>query len=597
LRVLDGAVALFDAVSGVEPQTETVWRQADKYGVPRIAFINKLDRIGADFFGSVAMIADRLGAVPLVTQLPIGEGEDFVGVIDLVRQRAIVWKDETLGAVFEDHPIPEAFAAQAEDYRSRLISVAADVDDAVAEAYLEGREPDEATLRACIRKGTLDRRFVPVLCGAAFKNKGVQPLLDAVVDYLPSPADIVAVTGVSADGEQEIARLASDSEPFAALAFKVMTDPFAGTLTFVRIYSGVVRSGDHLVNAGRGKEERIGRMVLMHANSREEIEIAHAGDIVAFSGLKDTTTGDTLSAPSAPLVLERMDIPEPVIEIVVEPRTAADQEKLGPALAKLAAEDPSFRVSIDGETGQTVISGMGELHLEIIVDRLRREFRVDAAVGAPQVAYRETISSASEVDYLHEKLFGTHGQFARVKLRLEPAFRGEGSIVRNALPIGAVPKEFLAAIEKGIEIGSETGVLAGFPVIDLIVTLLDGAAHDVDSDDLAFEVATRAALREALAQASPKLLEPIMRVEVVTPDDYLGDVIGDLNSRRGQIVGMDQRSNARVLLAKVPLSRMFGYVNSLRSMSQGRAQFTMAFDHYADVPQAIAEEIRHRLAG
>jgi elongation factor G len=599
LRVLDGAVAVFDSVAGVEPQTETVWRQADRYGVPRICFVNKMDRTGADFFRTVDMIADRLGARPLITQLPIGAEQGFAGIVDLLRNCAVVWKDETLGAQFEDRPVPAGMAEQVATFRTRLIEAAVELDDAATEQYLAGIEPDLATLRRCIRKGTLGMVFVPVLCGSAFKNKGVQPLLDAVVDFLPAPIDIPSVKGVRAGGNAVIECHPTDDEPFAGLAFKIMNDPFAGSLTFVRIYSGVVEAGAIVHNTIKDKSERVGRMLLMHANAREEIREGRAGDIVAFAGLRDTSTGDTLCAPDSanPVVLERMVFPEPVIEVAVEPKTAADQEKMGAALARLAAEDPSFRVAADPESGQAVIKGMGELHLEIIVDRMKREFKVEANVGTPQVAYRETISKTSEVDYTHKKQSGGVGQFARVKLRFVPGDQGSGFSFENAVVGGAVPKEFVPGIDKGIRLAMENGVLAGFPVIDFKAVLVDGAYHDVDSSVLAFEIAARAAFRDGVANAGPKLLEPVMKVEVVTPEDYLGEIIGDLNSRRGQVSAMDARGNARVVIAMVPLANMFGYVNTLRSMSQGRAQYTMVFDHHAEVPGTIAEGIRGRLAG
>ncbi len=596
LRVLDGAVAVFDSVAGVEPQSETVWRQADKYGVPRICFINKMDRIGADFPRCVAMIADRLGARPLVVQLPIGVESDFVGVIDLVGMRAIKWREETLGAQFDIAEIPPEMLAEAKVFRGKLVEAAIEQDDAALEAYLAGEEPDEETLRRCIRSGTIGAGFVPVLCGSAFKNKGVQPLLDAVVAYLPAPTDVAAIKGVKMGTNHPVVRHSADDEPFAGLAFKIMSDPFVGSLTFVRIYSGVVTSGSQVLNTVKNSRERVGRMLQMHANHREDIKEARAGDIIAFAGLKGTTTGDTLSDPADPVVLERMEFPEPVIEIAVEPKTKGDQEKMSQALARLATEDPSFRVAVDHESGQTVIKGMGELHLEIIVDRMKREFKVDANVGAPQVAYRETITRVAEVDYTHKKQTGGAGQFARVKLRFEPLMPGEGFVFENEVIGGTVPKEYVPGVEKGLKASTETGVLAGFPVIDLKVILFDGAYHDVDSSVLAFEIAARAAFKEGVMKAAPKLLEPIMRVEVVTPDEYLGDVIGDLNSRRGQITGMDTRGNARVIDAMVPLANMFGYVNTLRSMSQGRAQYTMHFDHYEQVPQAVADEVRAKMA-
>tara|TARA_R110000787_G_scaffold191851_1_gene303421 strand:+ start:13363 stop:15441 length:2079 start_codon:yes stop_codon:yes gene_type:complete len=597
LRVLDGAVAVFDAVAGVEPQSETVWRQADKYGVPRMCFVNKMDRTGADFFRCVEMIKGRLGAVPMVIQLPIGSEAEFEGVVDLIEMRAVVWNGEELGASFEYLDIPANLADQAAEYREKLVELAVEQDDAAMEAYLEGTEPDAATLRKCIRKGTIANEFVPVLNGTAFKNKGVQPLLDAVVDFLPSPLDVPAIKGVKAGTDEEIERNNSETEPFAALAFKIMNDPFVGTLTFIRIYSGTLEAGSYVMNTVKEKRERVGRMLLMHANDREELKEASAGDIVAIAGLKDTTTGDTLCDPNSLVILERMEFPEPVIEVAVEPKTKSDQEKMGVALNRLAAEDPSFRVSSDNESGQTVIKGMGELHLEILVDRMRREFKVDANVGAPQVAYRETISKTIEVDYTHKKQTGGSGQFARIQLRFEPLEPGSGYEFESKVVGGNVPREYIPGVEKGLISAQQTGVLAGFPVTDFKITLFDGAYHDVDSSVMAFEIASRAAFREGVQKAGPKLLEPVMRVEVVTPEDYMGDIIGDLNSRRGQVSDMDTRGNARVVLAMVPLANMFGYVNTLRSMSQGRAQYSMHFDHYAEVPQAVSEEIRGKLAG
>ncbi len=596
LRVLDGAVAVFDSVAGVEPQSETVWRQADKYHVPRICFVNKMDRTGANFYRTVEMIIDRLGAVPLVLHLPIGTEADFVGIVDLVQMKAIRWKDETMGAEFVIEDIPADLKEQAEEYRARLLETAVEQDDAALEAYLNGEEPSVETLKKCIRKGTVAAKFVPVLCGSAFKNKGVQPLLDAVVDFLPSPLDIGAVKGESIDGKTELVRNPSDSDPFCGLAFKIMTDPFVGSLTFVRVYSGVLSAGSYLLNSVKDEKERVGRMLLMHANSREDIKEACAGDIVAICGLKNTTTGDTICDPSKSIILERMIFPEPVIEVAVEPKTKADQEKMGIALSRLAAEDPSFRVTTDYESGQTIIKGMGELHLDIIVDRMRREFKVEANVGAPQVAYRETITKTAEVDYTHKKQSGGAGQFARIKLRFEPVAPGEGYAFVNSIVGGAVPKEYIPGVEKGLIQAMDNGVIAGFPMIDYKVTLFDGAYHDVDSSVLAFEIAARAAFREGVPKADPKLLEPIMKVEVVTPEEYMGDIIGDLNSRRGQVSGMDQRGNARVVDAFVPLANMFGYVNTLRSMSQGRAQFTMQFDHYEQVPQHVADEVKSKYA-
>ena len=597
LRVLDGAVAVFDSVAGVEPQSETVWRQADKYHVPRICFVNKMDRMGANFYRCVDMIVDRLGAVPLVCHLPIGEEAEYAGLVDLVVMKAIIWKDENLGAEFEYRDIPADLADKAAEYREKLLETAVETDDAVMEAYLEGNEPDEATLKACIRKGVIAMKFVPVLCGSAFKNKGVQPLLDAVVDFLPSPLDVPSINGVHPDTDAPIARHSSDEEPLAALAFKIMNDPFVGSLTFARIYSGVLESGSYVQNTVKGKRERIGRMLLMHANNREEIKEAFAGDIVALVGLKDTTTGDTLCVPSDPVILERMEFPEPVIEVAVEPKTKADMEKMGLALARLAAEDPSFRVTSDPDSGQTVIKGMGELHLEILVDRMRREFKVEANVGAPQVAYRETISKTYEIDYTHKKQSGGSGQYARIKLVFAPGESGTGFVFESKIVGGSVPREYIPGVEKGLKSSLDNGVIAGFPVTDFTATLVDGAYHDVDSSVLAFEIAARAAFREGMAKAAPKLLEPIMSVEVVTPEEYMGDIIGDLNSRRGQVNGMDSRGIARVVTAHVPLANMFGYVNTLRSMSQGRAQYTMIFDHYQEVPSNVAEEIREKMAG
>ena len=597
LRVLDGAVTIFDGVAGVEPQSETVWRQADNYRVPRICFVNKMDRVGADYFRCVDMIRDRLGAKPLVLQLPIGSEASFVGVLDLIEMRSIIWKEESLGAEYVRGEVAADLADQASEYRDKLVELAVEHDEAAMEAYLDGQAPDAPTLRKCVRAGTIGGAFVPVLCGAAFKNKGVQPLLDAVVDFLPAPTDVPPIKGVEVGTDDPITRTNSDDEPFAALAFKIMNDPFVGSLSFVRIYSGVLQSGSHVLNSVKQKRERIGRMLLMHANAREDVKEARAGDIVALAGLKDTTTGDTLSDPGHAVVLERMEIPEPVIEVAVEPKTKGDQEKMGTALARLAAEDPSFRVSLDPDSGQTVIKGMGELHLEILVDRMRREFNVDANVGAPQVAYCETISRKADIDYTHKKQTGGAGQFARVKLRFEPLRAGSGYRFENAVVGGDVPKEYIPAVKKSLAGACESGVLSGYPVTDFRATLYGGDFHDVDSSSLAFEIAARAAFREGMQKAGPKLLEPVMRVEVVMTEEYMGDIIGDLNSRRGQISGMDQRGNARVVSAMVPLATMFGYVNSLRSMSQGRAQYTMHFDHYADVPQQVSEDVRTRLVG
>jgi elongation factor G len=596
LRVLDGAVALLDANQGVEPQTETVWRQADKYGVPRMIFVNKMDKIGADFFLSVQMVKDRLGAKPLVLQLPLGVESSFKGIIDLVRMKAVVWDDEALGASFHDEEIPADLVEQAKQYHEQLVELASEVDEAATEAYLEGKAPTEAELKALIRKGTINSLFVPILCGSAFKNKGVQPMLDAVVDYLPSPVDVPPVKGIDVKTGEEVTRAPKDDAPLSMLAFKIMNDPFVGSLTFCRIYSGKVDSGTTLTNTVKDKKERIGRMLLMHANHREDIKEAYTGDIVALAGLKDVTTGDTLCDPTKPVILERMEFPDPVIEVAVEPKTKGDQEKLGVALHRLAQEDPSFRVSVDHESGQTIIKGMGELHLDIIVDRMRREFKVEANVGAPQVAFRETVSKRADVDYTHKKQTGGSGQFARVKMTIEPNEAGKGFEFENKVVGGNVPKEYIPGVAKGVQSVVESGVLAGFPMLDVKVTLTDGAYHDVDSSVMAFEIASRAAFREGALKAGPKLLEPIMKVEVVTPEDYVGGIIGDLTSRRGQVRGQESRGNASIISAMVPLANMFGYVNNLRSMSQGRAQFTMQFDHYAQAPQGVAEEVKAKFA-
>ena len=596
LRVLDGAVALLDANQGVEPQTETVWRQADKYGVPRMIFVNKMDKIGADFFISVQMVKDRLGANPIILQLPLGVESRFRGIIDLIRMKAVVWDDESLGAKFHDEEIPADLLDQAKQYREMLVEQAVEVDEAATEAYLEGKEPCEAELKALIRKGTVTSQFVPILCGSAFKNKGVQPLLDAVVDYLPSPLDVPPVEGIDVKTGESTTREPKDDAPLSMLAFKIMNDPFVGSLTFCRIYSGKVDSGTTLVNTVKDKKERIGRMLLMHANHREDIKEAFTGDIVALAGLKDVTTGDTLCDPAKPVILERMEFPEPVIEVAVEPKTKGDQEKLSVALHRLAQEDPSFRVSVDHESGQTIIKGMGELHLDIIVDRMRREFKVEANVGAPQVAYRETVSKRAEEDYTHKKQTGGSGQFARIKLVIEPNEQGKGFEFENKVVGGNVPKEYIPGVQKGVQSVIDSGVLAGFPMLDVKVTLVDGAYHDVDSSVMAFEIAGRQGFREGARKAAPKLLEPMMKVEVVTPEDYVGGIIGDLTSRRGQVRGQESRGNAAVISAMVPLANMFGYVNTLRSMSQGRAQFTMQFDHYAQVPQAVAEEVQAKFA-
>jgi len=596
LRVLDGAVTVFDSVAGVEPQSETVWRQADKYGVPRICFVNKMDRTGADFYRCVQMIKDRLGAKPLVCQLPIGVESDFAGLVDLVAMKGIIWKDETLGAEFTVGDIPADMKAKADEMHHELVELCVELDESAMEAYLNGKQPDADTLKRLIRKGTNNGAFVPVLCGSAFKNKGVQPMLDAVVDFLPSPLDVPPVKGLEVDGDKELTRTADDSEPFAGLAFKIMTDPFVGSLTFVRVYSGVLNSGTPVINSVKGDKERVGRMLQMHANHREDIKEARAGDIVALAGLKGTTTGDTLCDPNHPIVLERMKFPEPVIEVAVEPKSKADQEKMGVALNRLAQEDPSFRVSSDQESGQTIIKGMGELHLDIIVDRMKREFKVEANVGQPQVAYRESITKKIEWDYTHKKQTGGSGQYAKVKIRFEPGEPGSGFVFENDVVGGAVPREFIPGVEKGLTNAKETGVIAGFPVIDLKCTLIDGSYHDVDSNVMTFDIAARACFREALPKAGPRLLEPMMKVEVVTPQEYMGDVIGDLNSRRGSVQGMDSRGNAQVIAAMVPLANMFGYVSTLRSMTQGRAQYTMHFDHYEPVPPAIADEVRAKMA-
>lgn len=595
LRVLDGAVACFDGVAGVEPQSETVWRQADKYGVPRMCFINKLDRTGANFKYCVQSIIDRLGATPAVLYMPIGLEADLKGLVDLVHNRAIVWKDESLGAEFFYEEIPAELADEAAEYRTKLIELAVEQDDEAMEAYLEGNEPDVATLKKLIRKGTLGHAFVPVVCGSAFKNKGVQPLLDAVVDYLPSPLDIEDVQGVKVDSDEPDSRPPEDTAPFSALAFKVMNDPFVGSLTFIRIYSGTLSKGSYL-NSVKGKKEKVGRILEMHANDRKDIEEAFAGDIVALAGMKETTTGDTLCAEKAPIVLERMEFPEPVIELSVEPKTKADQEKMGVALNRLSAEDPSFRVTTDHESGQTIIKGMGELHLDIIVDRMRREFKVEANVGAPQVAYREYLAKPVDVDYTHKKQSGGTGQFGRVKIKVTPGERGAGITFKDEIKGGNIPKEYIPAIEKGMRETAASGSLVGFPIIDFDIVLYDGAYHDVDSSALAFEIAGRGAMREVAQKSGIKLLEPIMKVEVVTPEEYLGDVIGDMNSRRGQIQGTDSRGNAQVVESMVPLANMFGYVNQLRSFTQGRANYSMFFSHYDEVPANVAAEVKEKLA-
>ncbi|KAB7740276.1 elongation factor G [Parvibaculum sedimenti] len=596
LRVLDGAVCVLDSSQGVEPQTETVWRQGDKYHVPRIVFVNKMDKIGADFDRCVTDIVQRLGARPVPLQLPIGAESDFKGVVDLVEMNGVIWSGDDKDLKMEIIEIPADLKEKAAAARAALIEAAVELDDTVMEAYLEGNEPDNATLKRLIRKAVQTSAFYPVLCGTAFKNKGVHTLLDAVVDYLPSPVDVPAIKGIDVKTEQETVRRSSDDEPLALLAFKIMDDPFVGSLTFCRIYSGKVESGMTLLNSPRDKKERVGRMLLMHANNREDIKEAYAGDIVALASLKDTRTGDTLCDPLNAVILERMEFPEPVIEIAVEPKTKADQEKMGVALHKLAGEDPSFRVSTDTESGQTILKGMGELHLDIKVDILRRTYKIDVNVGAPQVAYREAITKRAEIDYTHKKQSGGSGQFARVKIVLEPLEPGAGFVFESKIVGGSVPKEYIPGVQKGIESVKDSGPLAGFPMIDFKATLIDGAYHDVDSSALAFEIAARAAFREGAQQAGVKLLEPIMKVEVVTPEEFLGGVIGDVNSRRGQILGTDQRGNAQIVNAMVPLANMFGYVNTLRSMSQGRASYSMQFDHYEQVPQAVSDEVRAKLA-
>jgi elongation factor G len=584
LRVLDGAVVVLDSNQGVEPQTETVWRQGDKYKVPRIVFANKMDKIGADFFKCIDDIKTRLGARPIAIQLPIGSEQQYKGLIDLVRMKGVIWEDEALGANYKDIDIPADMVDQANEYRDLMIEAVCELDDDAATAYLEGKMPDEATVKKLLRKAVITGAFFPVLCGSAFKNKGVQPLLDAVVDYLPSPLDVPPIVGINPDNGEEVVRKPGDSEPLALLGFKIMDDPFVGTITFCRIYSGTLTSGTGVINSTKERKERIGRMLLMHANNREDIKEAYAGDIVALAGLKE------------PVILEKMEFPEPVIEIAIEPKSKADQEKLGVALAKLVAEDPSFRVHTDPESGQTIIKGMGELHLDIKVDILRRTYKVDANIGAPQVAYRERITRPVTVDYQHKKQTGGTGQFAQIKINVEPLPAGSGFLFENEVVGGAVPKEFIPGVEKGLESVLGAGLLAGFPVVDLKVTLIDGRYHEVDSSALAFEICARGALREALQKGGSVLLEPIMKVEVVTVAEYTGSVIGDLNSRRGHIQGQDVRGNANVINAMVPLANMFSYVNNLRSMSQGRATFTMQFDHYEQVPQNVALEVQAKYA-
>ena len=599
LAVLDGAVCVLDANAGVEPQTETVWRQADRYKVPRIVLVNKMDKIGADFRACLSQIKNRTGAVPLAVQIPIGAEDSFEGIIDLIEMEEWTWKGDDLGATWTRQPVRAELRDEAEAMRSGMVETAVELDDDVMERYLEGEEPDTETLRRLIRAGTLGMAFVPVLAGSAFKNKGVQPMLNAVIDFLPGPLDVPAYMGFRPGDKEEtrnIARNADDSQPFSALAFKIMNDPFVGSLTFVRVYSGSIRKGDTMLNSTKGKRERVGRMMMMHSNNREEIEEAFAGDIIALAGLKESTTGDTLCATSGPVVLETMTFPNPVIEIAVEPRTKADQEKLAQALQRLAAEDPSFRVETDFESGQTIMKGMGELHLDILIDRMKREFRVEANVGAPQVAYRETISHMAEIDYTHKKQTGGAGQFARVKLVIEPMEPGEGFVFESMIVGGSIPKDYIPGVEKGVTSVMDSGPLAGFPVIDIRTKLIDGAYHEVDSSVMAFELAARQAMRDGLRKAGAKLLEPFMKVEVVTPEEYTGNVNGDLTKRRGQVQGQELRGNATVIIAHVPLANMFGYINNLRSMSSGRASFTMQFSHYEAVPQNISEEIQAKYA-
>ena len=599
LRVLDGAVAVFESVSGVQPQSETVWRQADKYKVPRICFINKMDRIGADFGHCLKTIREKLGAVPVAITLPIGKEAEFRGLIDLVAMKAHIWPEgaDDSGAKYDITDIPADLKAAADAARAAMIDAVVEFDDDVMSAYLDGVEPSEEQLKKCIRTGTIAMKIFPVFCGSAFKNKGVQFLLDSVVDYLPSPVDLPPVEGINPKNEALEIRQLNDTEPVSALAFKIMNDPFVGSLTFARIYSGQIEAGTYLYNSVKDKKERIGRMILMHSNNREDIKEAFAGDIIALVGLKDTTSGDTLCDDSKPIILEKMDFPEPVIEVAVEPKTKADVEKMGLALQKLAVEDPSFRVATDEESGQTIIKGMGELHLDIIVDRMRREFKVEANIGAPQVAYRETIALSKELEYTHKKQSGGSGQYAKIKLRYEPGEPGTGFVFENEVVGGNVPKEYIPAVEKGYKIAKETGVIAGYPTTDFKVVIFDGGYHDVDSSSLAFEIAARAAFREHLPQLKPKLLEPIMKVDVTTPEEYMGDIIGDINSRRGQVTSMESEGNARVVSAQVPLANMFGYVNNLRSMSQGRAQYSMTFDHYSEAPNNVVEEIKAKVAG
>ena len=597
LRVLDGAVAVLDGNQGVEPQTETVWRQADRYNVPRIVFVNKMDKIGADFDMCLATIRDRLGVKAVPIQIPIGSEASLRGLVDLVRMKAVVWDNDGLGASYRDEEIPADLKEKAETARNYMIENAVELDDEAMEAYLGGEEPSEEVLKRCLRKAVLTGAFYPILCGSAFKNKGVQPLLDAVVDYLPSPLDIPPTQGIDFKTEEPVERKASDEEPLSILAFKIMDDPFVGSLTFCRIYSGKLETGVSLLNSTRDKRERVGRMLLMHSNNREDVKEAFAGDIIALAGLKDTRTGDTLCDPlKSPVILEKMNFPEPVIEIAIEPKSKADQEKLGVALGKMVAEDPSFTVFTDQESGQTIMKGMGELHLDIKVDILKRTYKVDANIGAPQVAYRESLGKRADIDYTHKKQTGGTGQFARVMITFEPGEPGSGFVFESKIVGGAIPKEFIPGVEKGLESVKENGLLAGFPLIDFKATLTDGKFHDVDSSVLAFEIAARAAFKELREKGAPKLLEPVMKVEVLTPDEYMGDVIGDLNQRRGQIQGSETRGNAQVVTAFVPLANMFGYIGNLRGMSQGRAQFTMQYDHYEPVPQHVADEVIKKFA-
>ncbi|HXH72862.1 MAG TPA: elongation factor G [Mariprofundaceae bacterium] len=591
LRVLDGAVGVFCAVGGVQPQSETVWRQADKYHVPRIAFVNKMDRTGARFFEVVEEIRERLGHNAVALNLPIGNEENFKGVVDLVSMKAIVWKDEAMGAMYTVEEIPADLVDDANEYREKLLDSVLVYDEALMEKYLEGEEITEAELKSCIRKAVIAIEMIPVLCGTAFKNKGVQTLLDAVVDYMPAPIDVPAIKGVHPDTDAEDSRPSSDDAPFAALAFKVMNDPFVGSLTFIRVYSGVLEAGSYVINSTKDKKERIGRLLQMHANERSEIKEVRAGDIAAAVGLKVTTTGDTLCVEDKPIILERMEFPEPVISVAIEPKTKGDQEKMGIALGRLAAEDPSFRVRTDEETGQTIISGMGELHLEIIVDRMKREFKVEANVGKPQVAYRETIRNKAKAEGKFVRQSGGRGQYGHCWLEIEPQEPGAGFQFVDAVVGGAIPREYIPAVGKGAEEAMGNGVVAGFPMVDIKVTVIDGSYHDVDSNEMAFKVAGSMGFRAAAALAKPVLLEPIMEVEVITPEDYMGDIVGDLNRRRGKVLGMGDRGNAKVVDAEVPLSEMFGYSTNLRSMSQGRAVYTMQFKHYEEVPNNIAQEI------